>query len=390
MLAPEQTADASIDLLIQLSAVNDPRSRKISCLYPLEELLLVGVAAVACGVEDWVTVSQWGNHRLAWLRKYLSFAHGIASHDTFSRVFGLLEAKHFEACFTRMMSHLCGSLDGHFLAIDGKSLRGSRHGDKAMAHLVSVRSTTAGLVLGQVRVAEKTNEIHAIPELIETLELKGATVTMDAMGCQTRILNLLEAKQAQVIVALKDNHITQSQAVEQLFERADKDLSLALAIHTSLDKGHGRVEERSCMVIHDLTCIAEEFKAWPTIKSVVRMSATTHFLYGTKKGQSRQDVRYFIGTETLTAMAFSQHIREHWHIENGLHWVLDVAFREDDCRIRAGDGAQSFAILRRIVLNMLRTDRTNLKGGVKSRRMQMGWDSENLAKLLGLPPYPPH
>ena len=283
------------------------------------------------------------------------------------------------------MTHLCGKLEGHFLAIDGKSLRGSRDGDKAMAHLVSVRNTTTGLVLAQVRVAEKTNEINAIPELIEALELKGATVTMDAMGCQTRILNLLEAKQAQVIVALKGNHSTQAQAVEQLFERADQNVSLTRAVHSSLDKGHGRVEERSCMVIHDLSSLAEEFKAWPSIKSVVRVDATTHYLYGPKKGQARQDRRYYISSATLGAEAFGTHIREHWHIENSLHWVLDVAFKEDDCRIRVGDGAQSFAILRRMVLNMLKNDRTNLKGGVRSRRLQMGWHSENLARLLGLP-----
>lgn len=370
----------------QLSVIEDPRRRKISCWYPLEELLLVGLAAVASGAEDWVTVCYWGKQRLAWLRQYLPFAHGIASHDTFSRVFGLLEAKQFEARFSQMMTHLCGNLAGHFLALDGKALRGSRDGDKAMAHLVSVRSTTAGLVLAQLKVADKSNEINAIPELIEMLDLKGATVTMDAMGCQTRILNLLEAKQAQVIVALKDNHSTQSQAVEQLFERADQHVSLARAVHNSLDKGHGRVEERRCTVIHDVSSIAKELEDWPSIKAVVRVDATTHYLYGTKKGKARTDRRYYMSSARLEADVLGPQIRAHWQIENGLHGVLDVAFREDACRVRVADGAQNFAILRRMVLNMLKTDRTNLQGGVKSRRLQIGWDSENLAKLLGLPP----
>jgi predicted transposase YbfD/YdcC len=377
------TEPSELDLLSHLSEVQDPRSR--SCWYPIEELLLAGLAGVASGAEDWVYVCEWAHTKLDWLRNYLPFANGIASHDTFSRVFGLIDAKQFEACFTKMMMHLCPKLEGHFLAIDGKALRGSHDGARAMTHLVAIRDTATGMVLAQTRVADKSNEITAIPELIEVLDLKGATVTMDAMGAQTKILSQLADKGAHVLVALKNNQSAKAQAVEELFELVAKSMSGQAAQHTDVDKGHSRVEQRSCTVLKDLSGLGDALEAWPSIKSVIRVESHTQWVNGRKKGQSSKDRRYYVSSLELGAQAFNTHIREHWHIENSMHWVLDVAFKEDDCRIRVGEGAQNFAVLRRMALNMIKNDRLGLKIGVKGRRLCIGWDTKVLARLLGLP-----
>ena len=324
--------------------------------------------------------------KLDWLRRFVPFANGIASHDTFSRVFSLLDAKRFEACFIGWMQQLCPALQGQLLAIDGKSVRGSHDGGLAMVHLVSAWAHGAGPVLGQVRTAAKSNEITAIPELLDALDLRGTTVTIDAAGCQRAIAEKIMDKKADYLLALKNNHPTLAQTVETLFEDVAagvRDGRLQQA--TTIDKGHGRIETRQCVVAGDVSALAGAAQHWPGLRSAVMIKSTREALSGTNKGERTTEWRYYISSLRAGAVEFNAKVRAHWGIENSCHWVLDVTFNEDDCRIRRGDGAQNFAILRRIALNLVKQEKSD-KASVRLKRLKAGWSIEYLQKLLGLHP----
>jgi predicted transposase YbfD/YdcC len=372
-------------MLQAFEALEDPRSRK--CTYPLQELLLVALSAVTSGADDWVSVADWAQLKLLWLRRFLPFDNGIASHDTFSRVFSLLDARCFEACFVAWMRSLCPSLDGHVVAIDGKSLRGSRDSGVNMAHLVAAYSSSAGVALGQVRTARKSNEITAIPALLDVLDVQGATITMDAMGCQREIVGQIADKGAHYVIGLKNNQPNLAQAVEALFDAADAASPAGPLQHdVTLDKGHGRIETRRCAVLHDLSAISEHVQAWPQLRSAVRVLSTREALNGRTRG-SKPDTerRYYISSLALNAVEFNRLIRSHWSIENQFHWVLDVSFDEDACRVRVGDGAQNLAILRRIALNLLKQNKT-VRASLNNKRLRAGWNIEYLQTVLGLTP----
>ena len=318
-------------------------------------------------------------------------AHGVdgdrgASHDTFSRVFSLLDAKRFEACFIGWMQQLCPALQGQLVAIDGKSVRGSHDGGLAMVHLVSAWAHDAGLVLGQLRTGAKSNEITAIPELLDALDLRGTTVTIDAAGCQRAIAGKIIDKKADYLLALKNNHPTLAQTVEALFEDVQagvRDGRLQQA--TTIDKGHGRIETRQCVVAHDVSALAGAGQHWPGLRSAVMIKSTREALRGTNKGERTSEWRYYISSLRAEASEFNAKVRAHWGIENSCHWVLDVTFNEDDCRIRRGDGAQNFAILRRIALNLVKQEKSD-KASVRLKRLKAGWSIDYLQKLLGLHP----
>jgi predicted transposase YbfD/YdcC len=369
-------------MLQAFEALEDPRSRK--CTYPLQELLLVALSAVTSGADDWVSVADWAQLKLQWLRRFLPFDNGIASHDTFSRVFSLLDAPCFEACFVAWMRSLCPSLDGHVVAIDGKSLRGSREGGVNMAHLVAAYSSSAGVALGQVRTARKSNEITAIPALLEVLDVQGATITMDAMGCQREIVGQIADKGAHYVIGLKNNQPNLAQAVEALFDAADA--AGALQHDVTLDKDHGRLETRRCAVLHDLSAISEHVQAWPQLRSVVRVLSTREVVNGRARGgKPDTERRYYISSLALDAAELNRLIRSHWSIENQFHWALDVSFEEDACRVRVGDGAQNLAILRRIALNLLKQNKT-VRASLNNKRLRAGWNIEYLQTVLGLTP----
>lgn len=241
-----------VQMLQAFEALEDPRRRR--CTYPLQELLLVALSAVTSGADDWVSAVEWAPLKLDWLRRFLPFDNGIASHDPFSRVFSLLDARCFEACFVAWMRSLCPSLAGQMVAIDGKSLRGSHEAGVNMAHLVSAWSSRAGVVLGQVRTASKRNEITAIPALLDVLDVQGAIITMDAMGCQRTIVGRIVDKGAHYVIGLKNNQPTLAQAVESLFDAADAASHPGPLQHdVTLDKEHGRIETRRCAVLHELS-----------------------------------------------------------------------------------------------------------------------------------------
>jgi predicted transposase YbfD/YdcC len=375
----------SKSVLVSFADVPDPRSR--ACRYPWDELMLTALCGVCSGADDWVGVVDWATLKLDWLRQHLAFANGIASHDTFSRVFSLLDAQRFEACFVAWTKALCPNLEQQLIPIDGKSIRRSHNGPSRMAHLVSAWHTERGMVLAQVKTAAKSNEITAIPELLDALDVQGAIITIDAMGCQRAVVDKIVARRADYIIGVKDNQPLLAQAIEKLFDAHDAKASAApLAHHSSVDKGHGRVEVRNCTVAHALQCLGEHGQPWTGLRSVVRVHSTREAVNGKAKGERSVECRYYISTLALSADAFNAAIRAHWGIENSCHWVLDMAFGEDDCRIRTGDGAQNFAILRRICLNLIKQERSG-KSSLRIKRQRAAWSTAYLEKLLGLTPH---
>jgi predicted transposase YbfD/YdcC len=359
-------------ILNALEDLEDPRTR--TCPHRLDELLLVALCATTSGADNWVEVVSWGNLQLKWLRQFLPFLNKIASHNTFSRVFGLLDAKRFEACFIRWTQELCPTLKAQLIPIDGKTVRGSHDGEQGAIHLVSAWDKEAGLVLGQVKTAAKSNEITAIPELLDVLDVLGATVTIDAMGCQHAIIDKIVQRQADYIVAVKNNQPTLAQAVQALFDGTEARLSAGTVVQDiTIDKGHGRIDTRRCVVAHDLSAMPERIRqSWTSLSAVVMIESTREVVNGKKKGESSTERRYYISSLQDSAKQFNAKVRGHWSIENSWHWVLDVAFKEDDCRVRKGDGAQNLSILRRIALNLIKQEKSG-KTSVRGKRLKAAW-----------------
>ena len=373
----------SISLLEAFEELADPRAR--ACAYQLEELLLAAICAVISGAESWTSVVEWSEMKLDWLRQHLPFSNGIASHDTFGRVFSLLDAEQFEAGFVRWISSQCPSLAGHHIAIDGKCVRGSHDGKQSAIHLVSAWSSTAGLTLGQVKTADKSNEITAIPELLNTLDIKGSVITIDAMGCQHDIASRIIAREADYVLGVKDNQAGLAEALRLWFDAADSGkLDCPFWEDIQTEKDHGRIETRRCLVTNDVAWLREQDQHWSALQSLVMIESSREIIGRNGTGQPSVERRYYISSLPAKAAVLSNTVRAHWGIENSMHWVLDVAFREDDCRIRNGDAAQNFAILRRIALNLLKNDKVT-KLGVASKRLKAGWNVNYLSKLLGLP-----
>jgi predicted transposase YbfD/YdcC len=325
--------------------------------------------------------------KLDWLRRFLPFDRGIASHDTFSRVFNLLDSKQFEACFIAWMQQLCPSLKGQQISIDGKTVCGSHDGAaQAPIHLVSAWCSEAGVVLGQVKTEEKRTETTAIPALLDALDLQGATVTIDAVGCHRDIIEKIVSKGADFIVAVKHNQPTLANAVESVFEKHEAAAGQAVHLpqHTTIEKGHGRIETRCCAVVHELSPIAQQLQPWGGVRSVVMVESTRELPASRHKGASSStERRYYISSLQLDAEQFNARVRAHWGIENSCHWVLDMSFSEDACRIRTDHGAQNFAVLRRIALNLVKQEKFT-KSSIKAKRKQAGWSTDYLQLLLGL------
>ena len=380
---------AGDELMQRFEDLSDPRKQSGRFQFPLQELLLTALCAVSAGAEDWVDVSEWGKFKLAWLRRFLPFEHGVASHDTFSRVFAMLDSARFEACFRGWMAQLCPSLAQQHIALDGKTLRGSRTANAAL-HLVTAWHCGKGVTLGQIRTQAKSNEITAIPELLAGLDLRGATVTLDAMGCQKAIVQQLVDEGADYIIGVKNNQPTLAEAVQGLLDQAPaKADGRTWHEHNVVDKGHGRIETRRCLVCHDLGAIAQVLQDWPGVRSVVCVQSTRQQVRSGRFGarsaeQAQSSWRYYISSQALDAQAFSDTIRAHWSIENDCHWVLDVNYREDECLIRREHGPHNMATLRRIAQNQIKLDLG--KGSQKTKRQRMGWSDDYLQSLFGLTP----
>jgi predicted transposase YbfD/YdcC len=370
-----------ISLLEHFADLSDPRIDRTK-LHALSDILVIAVSAVICGAEGWTDIEEFGKSKEGWLRKLLPLTNGIPSHDTFRRVFERLDPDQFEACFLSWIKSLA-PMTGQ-VAIDGKTLRGSHDqtkGKKAL-HLVSAWASECRLVLGQVATAEKSNEITAIPELLTMLDLSGCLVTIDAMGCQTNIAAQIIAQEGDYLLAVKDNQKNLAHDVTELFDiefaQTEPFEGFAHEYAKTIDKGHGRIEIRECWIITDpeLLQYLRNFEVWSELKTIALVRGTRRV----NGVESVQD-RYYISSLTGDARTILQAVRHHWGIENSLHWVLDVVFREDQARMRQGDTAHNFAMLRHIALNLLRAQKSGPKS-VRGKRLKAAWDNDFLLKVL--------
>jgi predicted transposase YbfD/YdcC len=353
----------------------DPRRETRNKLHPLETILMIVLCATLSGEDDWVGMEIFAEERADWLRQFVNLDNGIPSHDTLSDVMGRIDSAHFSALFAQWMRRALPSVDEACIAVDGKTLRGSREQGKATVHLVSAFATQARLVLGQQAVADKSNEITAIPELLSLLELSGATVSIDAMGCQKSIAQCIVARDADYVLALKDNHPTLCEEVALWLDSEFEAKRLTVLTHT--DKGHGRIEER-CYAISDRIDWLSGKAQWPGLQAVGMVESLR--LLGDTSSRER---RYFILSFT-DLERFAESVRSHWAIENQQHWVLDVHFNEDGNRSRKDHSAKNLGIVRHVALNMIRHNDPNSKRSLKQRRRVAGYNNAYRSKLMGL------
>ncbi len=361
--------------------VVDPRVERTK-RHQLLDILTIAICAVICGADDWVEVEQFGNDKLDWFHTFLSLPNGIPSHDTFGDVFARIDPDEFQRGFLSWVQTIAQLLPGEVVPIDGKTLRRSHNRSigKHAIHMVSAWASRHRLVLGQVKVDEKSNEITAIPALLQTLDLHGCIVSIDAMGCQNDIAETIIEQHADYLLALKGNQGHLLDDVSDLFATAQA-AHFNDVVHDyakTTDKDHGRIETRRCWTISQPSELAyiRDLKDWAGLRSVVMIEATRRVGPATTT-----EIRYYISSLTPSAQQALDIVRTHWHIENGLHWVLDVAFREDDCRVRTGCGPQNFAVLRHLALNLLKRE-TSVKVGIKTKRHKAGWSTEYLRKVL--------
>jgi predicted transposase YbfD/YdcC len=364
--------------------LTDPRVERCR-VHRLVEIVTIALCGVICGADDWVAIEAFGQEKEGWLRTFLGLPGGIPSHDTFGRVFARLDPEEFRRCFLAWVRGVVGGIGEQVVAVDGKTLRGShdRGAGKGALHLVSAWAAASGLVVGQVATDAKSNEITAIPTLLRLLALEGATVTIDAMGCQTAIAAQIVEQGADYVLALKDNHRKLHGRVRRMFADADAARGTTLplgrlAAEAAVDAGHGRIEHRRCRAIGDPASLAyiDPEHAWPGLRSVVCIESTRRV--GDKIST---EARHYLSSLPADAATLARAIRGHWGIENRLHWVLDVAFREDLSRVRDGHAPENLAILRHFALNLLRLDRS-VRGSVPTKRLRAALNDLYLHSLL--------
>jgi len=363
--------------------VPEPR-QKAKVLYPLAELLLCALVGVLCGAEGWVEVEEYCEAKLDFLRRFLPFEHGIASHDTFSDVFNALDSAGFKAAFIAWTTALQENIR-EIVAIDGKTLRRSfdRGCGRGPIPMISAWAAGQRLVLGQLAVGAKDNEITAIPELLALLNLEGAIVTIDAIGCQKKIAAAIRQRGADYLLALKENQPALYRDVADFLgeQRAVgfKDCAASgSAAHQTSDADHGRIEVRRHWITSDIAWLRERHPQWPGLTSIGMIEAERQ---EPGKPASRQ-TRFYIGSIAANAVEFAHAARQHWGIENGLHWVLDVILREDECRIRKRNGPANFATIRHITLNLLQRTKTAKKKSVRVKRGLAALDQTFLQTVL--------
>lgn len=360
-------------------SITDPRQPgKVE--HDLVELLVVAVNAVLVGADTFVEIELWAKEKLDWLRGYLALEAGIPSHDTFGRLFGLIDPTEFETAFRRWVGAILPALGADaVVAIDGKTSRRTGKVDATPLHLVSAFAADAGLVIGQRATAEKSNEKTAIPELLATLALDGCIVTIDAMGTQTNIAQTIRDRGADYILAVKDNQPTLADAMRDFFAlfKTAPDKTPHTMVET-VEKDHGRLETRRCYAFDQLACLHRS-EQWPDLKSFAVIESQRCI-----NGKTSVEQRLYLSSLAPDAGRLAQAIRAHWSVENRLHWCMDVAFADDQMRARTGHAAHNLAILKHITLNLIRLDPTPRKGGIKARRLIAATSDLYRAQLLGL------
>lgn len=379
----KQAPSASISQ--HFSGIPDPRINRRK-RHLLGDIFFITLCAVICGADDWVSIALFGNSKKAWFTEVLGLKHGIPSHDTFGNVFAVIDTEQFSACFSRWVADLADLSGGEIIAIDGKCLRRSvdMASNKAAIHMVSAWATNSGLVLAQQKVDDKSNEITAIPKLLMQLNIAGAVVTLDAMGCQTKIARQIIDQGADYMLSLKGNQSTLHDDVKLFFATKEE---LRIVTHEDHHGGHGRVETRTVRASNDVKWLTKLHPDWVGLKSIVAVTAKREFK-GSSTKKTTQETRYFISSvDACDPKWLGQIIRAHWGIENQLHWVLDYAFDEDGQRARIGNSAANMAIIRHIALNIVKSDKT-AKVGVKNKRLKAGWDEDYLVQLVTGRPAP--
>lgn len=354
------------------SSLPDPRVERTR-KHKLIDILVITIAAVLSGCDDWNEIELYGNSKKEWLKTFLELPEGIPSHDTFNRVFAMLDPEALQKHFLSWVQSVAAISEGQIISMDGKRLCGSgKDGSKSIIHLVSAWSSANNLVLAQTKVEDKTNEITAIPQLLDILMLKGCIITIDAMGCQKEIAAKIIDKEADYILAVKNNQEHLLDDLHEAFAQSKVD-----AIATQTELGHGRIEKRTCKLIRDSEWVCKE-KEWKALKTLIEISTER-----TNKttGETQRETRYYISSLQADAKRFNEAIRRHWSIENNLHWCLDVVFKEDSSHKQAGNAAENFAIITRIALSLIKNDKTK-KTSMKNKRHLAGWDNNFLSALL--------
>lgn len=370
-------------LLNHFADLPDPRVARTQH-HALLDILVIALCALICGADDFVAIARFGQAKQTWLKERLELELpcGIPSHDTFGRVFARLDPMAFADCFVAWTQQLHTRTKGQVIALDGKTLRHSfdTASGKGAIHMVSAWASDSRLVLGQVKVDAKSNEITALPILLKMLDVSGSVVTADAMGCQKAIAQQITEQGGDYVLALKDNHPRLHDEVRRLFAwgEAEGAKDLACSFHQSQEYDHGRQEVRRCWATEQVHWLDEtdEPQSWAGLRSVVKVESQR-----TIAGKVSRECRFFLSSLPADAKHIVSAVREHWGIENGLHWVLDMAFTEDASRVRRDHSPQNLATLRHLALNLLRQEKTD-KNGVKNRRLRAGWDNDYLIKVI--------
>ncbi len=357
--------------------IHDPRYHNKR--HKLIDILLIAICAVVAGADTYEQIENFGKKRKYWLSKFLSLPRGIPSHDTFGRVFEKMIPNEFQNSFMRWIESVSEITKGQVIAIDGKTLRRShdRLNDKKAIHMISAWASSNQVVLGQLKTEEKSNEITAIPILLRLLDISGCIITIDAMGTQKKIAKTIIDKAGDYVLALKENHKTLHDETVLFFDKMDemKKQKYVFDEYTSVEGGHGRIETRRSVITSDIDWL-EDKDNWKGFKSIGMIESTREI-----DGECSYEKRYYISSLDCDAQSFGGAVRKHWGIENSVHWVLDIAFREDESRVRKGNSPENFAAIRHIALNLLRTNKT-FKGSIKSKRLNAAMDSKYMEEVV--------
>ncbi|AFZ11524.1 transposase IS4 family protein [Crinalium epipsammum PCC 9333] len=352
-----------ITITDHFSTLKDPRIER-SKLHQLIDIITIAICAVICGADGWEQIELYGKAKHKWFQQFLALPNGIPSHDTFARVFARIDPEEFQQCFIDWIKAISKLTNGEVIAIDGKTLCHSYDtaSSQSAIHMVSAWATANRLVLGQVKVNDKSNEITAIPELLRVLEVAGCIVTIDAMGCQKDIAKLIIERQADYILTVKQNQGYLYKDIEQLFKQAQKNQFQGIdhSYYETINKNHGRLEIRRCWLLSNVADLIDTDSNWSNFFSVGVVESERRI-----KEKIEQETRYYISSiQHQNAKLFGQAVRSHWEVENRLHWVLDVTFNEDNCRIRSDNAPQNFAVIRHIAVNKSKSGK---KSKIKSK-----------------------